>query len=92
MGRERQRSGQELVWEAVRLLALPEDRDYEVIALRPEIWGSKVRAEVTAQDGRSLSVEVSELETVEEVAAKIERLVDEVVNDVGPGRCIEPFS
>lgn len=34
---ERQMSGQELVWEAVRLLDLPEDRDYEVIALRPEI-------------------------------------------------------
>lgn len=83
MGREREMSGQELVWEAVRLLGLPEDRDYEVIALRPQIWGPEVRAQVTAPDGRIVSAEVSEYETVEEVAAKIRRLIDEVVDNDG---------
>lgn len=81
MGRERQMSGQELVWEAVRLLDLPEDRDYEVIALRPQIWGTEVRAEVTDRSGRSLSVVVSEDETVEEIAVKIRRLIDELLDD-----------
>lgn len=77
-------SGQELIWAATRLLDLPEDCDYEVIALRPEIWGPEVRAEVTVQGGRSLSVEVSEYETVEEVAVKIRRLINEVVDDDDP--------
>lgn len=76
MARERQMSGQELVWEPVRLLGLPEDRDYEVIALRPETWGSEVRAEVSVRDGRSSSAGVSEFETVEEVTAKIRKVID----------------
>ena len=88
MVRERQMSGQELVWEATRLLDLPESRDYEVIALRSQIWGPEVRAEVRAQDGRSLSAEVSEFETVEEVAVKIRRLINDVVGDDEPGRGI----
>lgn len=40
----------------------------------------EVRAQVTDQDGRSLSVEVAEFETVEEIAVKIERLIDEVLD------------
>lgn len=82
-------SGQELVWEAIRLLDLPKDRDYQVIALRPQIWGAEVRAEVTARDGLSLSAEVSEHETVEEVSAKITRLIDEVVKNESD-RSVEP--
>lgn len=92
MVRERQMSGQELVWEATRLLDLPETRDYEVIALRSQIWGPEVRAEVRTQDGRCLSVKVSEFETVDEVAVKIRRLINDVVGDYEPGRGIQPSS
>ena len=72
----RRMSGQELVWAATKLVDLP--AEYKVVALRPEIWGPKVNAQVVDGDGRAVSVEVSEFDTVEQFATNIRLLIVEM--------------